>query len=75
VTDGELVAMKLPAEQPTLVLETPPEELHAVIQGTTPMRAALADGRLRILVGTERELGQLIAMFAPAEAGVATAAA
>ena len=75
VRDGELVAMKLPAEDPTLVVEAPPEELHAVVQGAVPIHAAVADGRVRILVGTERELGHLVAMFAPAETGVTTAAA
>jgi DNA-binding HxlR family transcriptional regulator len=75
VTGGELVAMKLPAEDPTLVVESPPEELHAVVEGAVPIRAAVADGRLRILVGTERELEHLDAMFAPAEPGIASAAA
>jgi DNA-binding HxlR family transcriptional regulator len=75
VTGGELVAMKLPAENPTLVVEAVPEGLHAVIQGAVPIRSAVADGRLRILVGTERELGHLVSMFAPAEAGAASAAA
>jgi hypothetical protein len=75
VTGGELVAMKLSADEPTLVVEAQPEGLHAVVEGAVPMHAALADGRLRILVGTERELAQLVAMFAPVEAGVASAAA
>jgi DNA-binding HxlR family transcriptional regulator len=75
VEGGELVARKLSAENPTLVVEAPPEELHAVVQGVVPLHAAIADGRLRILVGTERELADLVAMFAPDEAGVASAAA
>lgn len=75
VTDGELVAMKVPAESPTLVLEAQPEALHAVIQGAVPIRAALADGGLRLLAGSERELEHLVAMFTPAEADVASAAA
>jgi DNA-binding HxlR family transcriptional regulator len=75
VEGGELVARKLSAENPTLVVEAPPEELHAVVQGVVPLYAAIADGRLRILVGTERELADLVAMFAPDEAGVASAAA
>jgi putative sterol carrier protein len=75
VEGGELVARKLAAENPTLVVEAPPEALHAVVQGVVPPHAAIADGRLRILVGTERELANLIGMFAPDEAGVATAAA
>ena len=40
-----------------------------------PIHTAVTDGRVRILVGTERELGHLVAMFAPAEAGVASEAA
>ena len=78
VTDGELVAMKRPAESPTLVVETPPEELHAVIQGAVGLRDSLGQGRLRIVVGTEEHLASLVAMFAPAEVGadgVAAAAA
>jgi DNA-binding HxlR family transcriptional regulator/putative sterol carrier protein len=75
VTDGELVAMKLPAEEPTLVVEAPPEELHALIQGAVSQRAAVAEGRVRILVGTEQELANLVAMFALAEAGTEVAAA
>jgi DNA-binding HxlR family transcriptional regulator len=75
VRDGELVAMKLPAENPTLVVEAPPEALHAVVGGDVPIHAAVADGRLRVLVGTERELEHLVAMFAPVESGVASAAA
>ncbi len=75
VRGGELVAMKRPAEDPTLVVEAPPEELHAVVQGAVPIHTAVTDGRLRILVGTERELGHLVAMFAPAEDGVASEAA
>jgi DNA-binding HxlR family transcriptional regulator len=75
VTGGKLVAMKLPAERPDLVVEAHPEALHALVQGTVSRRAALADGRMRILVGSERELASLVAMFAPAEADAAVEAA
>jgi DNA-binding HxlR family transcriptional regulator len=67
VTDGELVAMKHPADDPTLVVEAPPEELHALISGAVSAGAAVGDGRVRVLVGTEQGLGHLVAMFAPAE--------
>lgn len=70
VQDGELVAMKLPAEEPDLVVEAPPEELHRVISGTVGVQAAVADGRVRLLAGTETELGHLASMFAPFEDAV-----
>ena len=75
VTGEKLVAMKLPAERPDLVVEAHPEALHALVEGTVSSRAALADGRMRILVGTERELAALAAMFAPAGIGAAVEAA
>jgi DNA-binding HxlR family transcriptional regulator/putative sterol carrier protein len=75
VAGGKLAAMKLPAEQPDLVVEAHPEALHALVEGTVSMRAALADGRMSILVGSERELAALVAMFAPAEADTAVEAA
>ena len=75
VADGELVAMKLPADEPTLVVEAPPEELHAVIQGAVSPRAAVAAGRVRLLVGTQKELEDLVSMFAPAQAGAAESGA
>jgi DNA-binding HxlR family transcriptional regulator/putative sterol carrier protein len=74
VRDGELVAMKLSAENPTLVVEAEPEALHAVIEGLLDPRAAVAEGRLSLVVGTEQELAQLIAMFAPGEGAAAAAA-
>lgn len=73
VADGELVAMKLSAEDPSFVVEAPPEELHEVIGGAVDPRTAVAEGRVRILVGTEQQLGDLVAMFAPAEAEAGTA--
>ena len=39
--------------------------LHALIEGTTRVRTAVADGRARIVVGTQNQLGQLVTMFAP----------
>jgi hypothetical protein len=68
VSDGALVARKLPAQSPDLVVEAHPEALHALVQGAVSMSAALADGRITILVGSERELAALVAMFAPAQA-------
>ena len=75
VTDGELAAMKLPAQEPDLVVEGPPEELHAVIEGTIGLSAALAEGRIRVLVGTETELAHLVAMFSPTRVDASAAAA
>ena len=75
VSAGELVAMKLPAEKPDLVVEAHPAALHGLVEGTLSRRAALAEGRVRILVGGERELDSLVAMFAPVEADAAVAAA
>ena len=75
VEQGALVAMKLPAEQPDLVVEAQPEALHALIQGTASMQASLGDGGVRLLVGTEKELADLVSMFAPAEADAPAAAA
>jgi DNA-binding HxlR family transcriptional regulator len=74
VRDGELVAMKLPAEQPDLVVEAPPEELHKLVSGAVSPRTAVSEGRVRLLVGSPKELGHLVSMFAPYE-DAATAAA
>lgn len=65
VKGGELVATKLPAEEPDLVVEAPPEELHRVVGGEVAAGDAVADGRVRLLVGTTSELTDLVAMFAP----------
>ncbi len=46
-----------------------------MIQGVVSQRAAVADGRVRILVGTQKELADLVAMFAPAAADTDAAAA
>ena len=71
VADGTLVARKLPADAPDLVVEARPEALHALVQGVVTMPAALADGRVTILVGSEQELAALVAMFEPADAELA----
>jgi DNA-binding HxlR family transcriptional regulator/putative sterol carrier protein len=74
VKDGELVAMKLPAEEPDLVVEATPEELHKVISGDVTPRTAVSEGRVRLLAGSAKELGQLTSMFAPyGEAATAAA--
>lgn len=65
VSGGELSAMKLPAPAPTLSVEVAPETLHALIEGLVPVEAAVADGRARLHAGSEQELAQLVAMFAP----------
>ena len=75
VTNGELVAMKLPAEEPDLVVETAPEELHKVISGDVGARTAVSEGRVKLLAGSATELGHLAAMFAPYGDASAVAAA
>ena len=74
VKGGELVAMKLPAEEPDLVVEATPEDLHNVISGVDGVAAAVAAGRVRLPVGSEPELEHLVAMFAPFAGGEAAAA-
>jgi DNA-binding HxlR family transcriptional regulator len=74
VKDRELVAMKLPAEDPDLVVEAPPEELHRVISGAVSARTAVSEGRVTLLAGSAAELELLAAMFAPVQ-GAATVAA
>jgi DNA-binding HxlR family transcriptional regulator len=71
VVAGALVARKLPADAPDLVVEAHPEALHALVQGAVSMPAALGDGRVRILMGSEQELAALVGMFQPADAEVA----
>jgi len=75
VHDGELTAMRLPATEPTLVVEVAPGTLHGMLEGALSVRAAVADGRARLHAGSEKELADLIAMFAPAESGAAAVAA
>ena len=71
VADGALVARKLSADAPDLVVEAHPEALHALVQGAMGVPAALADGRITIVTGSERELAALVAMFRPADAELA----
>ena len=75
VKDGELTAMKLPAVDPDLVVEAPPEELHRVISGAVSARTAVSEGRVTLLAGSADELGELAAMFAPYGDANAAAAA
>jgi DNA-binding HxlR family transcriptional regulator len=76
VSGGELTAMKLPAEDPDLVVEAPPEELHRVISGEVSVGAAISEGRVRLVVGSASQLEHLAAMFAPyGETAAAPAAA
>jgi putative sterol carrier protein len=65
VADGTLVARKLPADAPDLVVEARPEALHALVQGAVSMPAALAEGQITIRVGSEQELAALVSMFEP----------
>jgi DNA-binding HxlR family transcriptional regulator len=74
VSDGDLEAAKLPAEAPTLSVELAPGTLHALIEGALSPRNAVEDGRARLLAGTQKELGELVAMFAPARVDAAAAA-
>jgi DNA-binding HxlR family transcriptional regulator len=75
VRSGELTAAKLPAEAPTLSVELAPGTLHRMIEGALSVRSAVAEGHARLLVGSQTELGYLVAMFAPAESHAAVAAA
>ena len=75
VKGGELSAAKLPAAEPTLSVELAPETLHAMTEGALGVKAAVADGRARVLVGSQRELAQLIAMFARPAVTTSAAAA
>ncbi len=75
VAGGELTAMKLRAERPDVVVEAHPEALHEVIEGAVSVRTALAEGRLRLLVGSDEALARLVAMFAPVETDASAAAA
>ena len=77
VTGGELVAMKLPADDPDFVVEAAAEELHKVISGAMSARTAVSEGRVKLLAGSTAELEHLAAMFAPygVPAAVAPAAA
>jgi DNA-binding HxlR family transcriptional regulator len=68
VADGALVARKLAADAPDLVVEAHPEALHSLVQRTVGIPDALADGGVRILTGSEQELAALVAMFEPAHA-------
>ena len=65
VTGGELMAMKLPAENPDLIVEAEAEELHKVISGAVSAPTAVLEGRVRLLQGSEADLEHLAAMFAP----------
>lgn len=75
VKGGELTAVKLPAEEPTLVLALAPVTLHGLIEGVLTVRSAVDDGRVALLAGSEVELRNLVAMFAPAQTETAGAAA
>ena len=75
VVDGSLSPGKFAAEAPTLSAELTPEVLHALIEGQTTAREAIASGEARVTVGTDAELAQLAAMFAAEPASAADLAA
>ena len=56
------------------MVEAEPEALHRVIEGPLDPQAAVADGRLKLLVGTQHELAHLVAMFAPGDSEAVEAA-
>jgi len=74
VTGGELTAMKLPADDPDLVVEAAPEELHKVISGAVSPQTAVSEGRVTLLAGSPTELEHLASMFAPYGDAAAAAA-
>jgi DNA-binding HxlR family transcriptional regulator len=74
IRDGALTAMKGQAVEPTLVVELEPAVLHGMIEGVTSVRAALGDGRARLLAGSAADLRNVVAMFAPARAAEVVAA-
>lgn len=75
VEAGVLSAAKLEAEEPSLVVSLAPGTLHGLIEGSIAVRAAVGDGRAKLVLGSRKELSQLVAMFAPAAAGAAGVAA
>jgi DNA-binding HxlR family transcriptional regulator len=73
VADGGLSAHRGSTDGATVVIQVEPTTLHAIIEGHVPVRQALGNG-VRLLAGTEAQLGDLVAMFAPAAAEAAAAA-
>ena len=65
VADGVLTARPYPAEAPTLAVELESETLHALIEGHMTVRRAVSDGRARLVTGSQKELTDLVGMFAP----------
>jgi DNA-binding HxlR family transcriptional regulator len=74
VRDGKLDVIRSEIGEPTLVVEAEPAHFHALIEGIDDLETSLAEGRVRVLTGGERELRALVDMFAPAEARAAAAA-
>ncbi len=75
VRDGALTAFRGELGEPTLAVEAESARFHELIEGLDQPAAAIAEGRVRLLAGTEAELDALVRMFAPGEAQPATAAA
>lgn len=65
VSGGELTAGRFASEAPSLAVEVAPGALHALIEGETSVRKAVADGQARLVVGTQAGLARMVAMFAP----------
>ena len=75
VADRVLTARPFPAESPTLVVELESETLHALIEGTVGVRKAVAEGRARLVAGSQKELAELVGMFVPSASQAAGVAA
>ena len=75
VSGGELTAGKFATEAPSVAVEVAPGVLHALIEGETSVRRALADGQVRLVVGTQADLARMVAMFAPEARSAADVAA
>lgn len=74
VRDATLTARRGEALEPTLVVEAEAAELHALIEGVSPVDEVVAAGGVRVLAGSESDLAALARMFAPGEARAAVAA-
>ncbi len=75
VQDGILDAIRGEIGEPTLVVEAEPTHFHALIEGRDDPERAVAEGRVRLAVGSETELRAFLGMFAPGEAQTAATAA
>lgn len=74
VRDSTLTARRGEAFEPTLVVEAEAAQLHALVEGSASVDSVVAEGGVRVLLGSASELGALARMFAPGEARAAVAA-